>query len=82
MKKIPKFEKRFKEAIEDPIFNLAKELFTEGYTEKDVSDNIKAYPCLPEPRTLQLRNYMRDIDIEILWNNRGVSQTRTLKKIT
>lgn len=36
MNKIPRFEKRFNKAIEDHVFNLAKELFTEGFTEIDV----------------------------------------------
>jgi len=68
MKKIPKFEKRFKQAIVDHVFNLAKELFAEGYTENDVFDNIKAYPNLPDPYKVHLRNCMRDI--EILYKNK------------
>jgi hypothetical protein len=62
--KIPKFEKRFKLALIDPIVELAKKLFQEGFTESDVFENLKQYPCLPEPYALQLRNAIRDLEIQ------------------
>jgi hypothetical protein len=68
MNEIPRFEKRFNKAIEDHVFNLAKELFTEGFTEIDVLENINAHPLFPDPEKVQLRNYMRDI--EVMWKNR------------
>ena len=60
--KIPNFEKRFKLALKDPIIELAKELFQNNFTEDDVIENIKQYPCLPEAMTIKLRNAIRDLN--------------------
>lgn len=59
---IKDFKKRFNKALVDPIQILAEELHKEGYTEEDVFETIKKFPCLPYPQILHLRNCIRDIE--------------------
>jgi hypothetical protein len=64
MKQIPNFYTRFCKSLEDPILKFAKDLYDEGYREKDVVKNFEQFQYLSSAHTTHLRNCIRDIERE------------------
>jgi hypothetical protein len=57
-----KIENRIKKAFNlDPIWELAKELVKEGYTENTIVPLLDNEHCLQDGLKLKLRNYIRDL---------------------